>query len=458
MSAPEIERLTTIGEHGRRNFLHPATARGPWTTRRRWIGVALMLVLLALPFVEIGGAPAIWLDVGARRFHVFGLHLGPSESYWLFFLVTGVGFTLVVLSALFGRVWCGYACPQTVFLEGLYRPIERLFEGSREQQLRLERAPLSVEKVLRKAGKHGAFALISILLAHLFLAYFVSPGALWGWMRRGPSAEPGVFIWAAAVSALMFGNFAWFREQMCIVICPYGRLQSALGDADTIVVGYDEKRGEPRGRLGTGARGDCVDCGRCVAVCPTGIDIRQGLQLECVGCTSCIDACDDVMLRLKRPPGLIRYDSQRGFSGQARRFWRPRLFIYLALMLAGVVAAAATAALRRPLDVTLTRQAGPPYVLDGDDVRNAFVLTADNPDSAVRTLRLSPSLPAGARTLVAAPVVAIEPQSVARFPIVIAAPRATGAFSFFLEVTDGGSGKTARLEARFAAPSAVPTR
>ncbi|MCC6808801.1 MAG: cytochrome c oxidase accessory protein CcoG [Deltaproteobacteria bacterium] len=449
--APAIDKLYTIGEGGRRNFLHPADVKGPHTTRRRVIGILLIAWLFALPFIEIGGYPAIFLDVGTRRFHVFGVTFGPTDSILLFFLLTAVGFALVVASALWGRVWCGYACPQTVFLEQLYRWVERLIEGSRDQQIRLDKAPWSAAKVLRKAAKHGAFMLLSFILSHLFLAYFVAPKPLAALMRAGPMVEPAIFIWAMAVTAFMYFNFAWFREQMCIIICPYGRLQSALSDRDTVGIAYDTRRGEPRGR---GEKdGDCVDCFRCVAVCPTGIDIRQGMQLECVGCAACIDACDDVMAKVRRPPRLIRYDSQRGVEEGRRRFWRPRVGVYAALALVGLAALSLTAFSRRPLGVALVRQPGLPYVIDGDLVRNAFVIAAHNQSDEAKTLTLIVHLPPSARVLGALDTVMIAPREDLRQPVFLEAPRSVGPFDFSITIRDA-AGKETVLAGRFTAPVA----
>lgn len=445
---PVVDRLTTVGEGGERNFLHPATVDGRKTRLRRRIGWVLMALLFVLPFIDIDGTPAIWIDLAHRRVHLFGWHFAPTDSYLLFFLTTAVGFSLIVASALWGRVWCGYACPQTVFLEQLYRPIERWFEGSREQQLRLEKAPWSANKFARKFGKHTAFVFVSVALAHLFIAYFVSPRALLGWMQKGPSAEPGVFIWIVVVSALMFGNYAWFREQLCIVLCPYGRLQSVLSDDDTVVVGYDAKRGEPRGK--SSDSGACVDCFRCVAVCPTGIDIRQGMQLECVGCAACIDACDDVMQKLHRPTGLVRYDSLRVLQGEPKRIWRPRLGLYIALMIAGIVAAVVTARAHRPFAVALSRQPGPPFVLDGNEVRNTFVLKAENPTSQPITIELRLRLPEGAKAVVFAERLELAAGELVRSPVVIAAPRSLGGFAFQIESSTDG--RVSEVPATFTAP------
>jgi cytochrome c oxidase accessory protein FixG len=199
--------------------------------------------------------------------------------------------------------------------------------------------------------------LLSFVVAHVFLSYFVSLSALFAMMRDRPLEHPEAFAWAASMTLVMYGNFAWFREQLCLVICPYGRLQSVLTDSDSMVIGYDALRGEPRGKAKDKANGDCVDCGRCVVVCPTGIDIRNGLQMECIGCAACVDACDEVMTKLHRPRGLIRYDSQAGLSRLAKRFWRPRVFVYLGFGVLGLLVATLLTRTRVPFEANLFRLA-----------------------------------------------------------------------------------------------------
>lgn len=386
MSAPQLDQLSTVGEHGERKRLFPAKVTGRYNRLRSVIQIVLVGALLALPFVRVRGAPAVWLDVGHHRFFVLGAVLGPTDSSLLFFLLSGIGFALIVVSALWGRVWCGFACPQTVFLEGVYRRIERWVEGSAEEQRRLARSPWTFDKVVRAVAKQFLFVVVSALLAHVVSAYFIGAAPFAKLVREGPFAEPGVFAWIVIATGAIYFNFAWFREQLCIVICPYGRLQSALTDADTIVIGYDAIRGEPRGHGGQD-KGDCIDCKRCIAVCPTGIDIRQGLQLECVGCSACVDACDDIMERVHKPLGLIRYDSERGLMHEARRFVRPRLYLYAALAVAGCLAFVLTSWARPAIPATLLRQPGPPFVRDGDDVRNAFSVVVHNNGASAQTYR-----------------------------------------------------------------------
>ena len=275
-----------------------------------------------------------------------------------------------------------------MFLEGFYRRVERWIEGPREQRLRRNAGPLSFDKAWRKLLKHVVFAALSLVVAHIFLSYFTSLDLLFRWVRLSPAEHPEAFGWMAGISILMYLNFAWFREQLCLIVCPYGRLQSVLTDKDSIIIGYDLKRGEPRGKAGKEGVGDCVDCKRCVVVCPTAIDIRQGLQLECVGCAACIDACDEIMDKLGRPRGLVRYDSQAGLDGEKRRFWRPRLALYVVLGLVGLVVATVSFASRTQFEANLLRAQGPPFVVDGGVVRNTFNIHLVNKSPQQATLVL----------------------------------------------------------------------
>jgi cytochrome c oxidase accessory protein FixG len=356
---PDVDTVFSINADGTRNPIHPADVRGRFQRLKHGLWYVLIGVYLALPWLKIGGLPAFLLDIPARHFYLFGHTFNAQDFWFAFFFVTGLGFALFVVAALFGRMWCGYACPHTVFLEGVFRRIERLIEGNAPARAKLDQAPVHA-KVWRRGLKMLVFLLIAALIAHSFVGYFMPVEVLVEAVTASPSRHPTAFVFVAVATVVMFVNFTWFREQMCIVICPYGRLQGALYDPDTILVGYDERRGEPRGPAGTDGAGDCVDCYRCVSVCPTGIDIRNGTQLECVGCANCIDACDEVMTKLDRPPGLVRYDSQRGFETGARKFARGRVLVYGVLLLAGITMFTLALTRRRPFEATLVRPGGRP--------------------------------------------------------------------------------------------------
>jgi cytochrome c oxidase accessory protein FixG len=371
---PNLDSVTTINEDGSRYFLHPADVRGKWTTARRIFGYLLIAVWVLLPWIPINGEPALFFDVENRRFHVFGLTLVPQDLWVMFFGITGLGFTLFFVTSLLGRLWCGWACPYTVFLDHVYRRIERWIEGDAPARRKLAAAPWTASKVAKRVLKHGLYAFFAALIAHIFLSYFVSLERLYTYMGEGPLAHATSFGIVVFLTAVLWFCFGYFREQFCVIMCPYGRLQSALTDDDTVVIGYDEVRGEPRGPKGK-AEGDCIDCHRCVSVCPTGIDIRDGLQLECIGCSACIDACDDIMRKVDRPTGLIRYDSMKGLTGRKRRFLRPRIFAYVGLGLLGLSAFGFTASKQaRPYTAQISKVAmgGRPFLSDATGVRNVY--------------------------------------------------------------------------------------
>ncbi len=366
------------------------------------------------------------MDVERRHFHILGATFNSQDAWLLFFVLTGIGFTLALFTSLFGRVFCGYACPQTVFLEGLFRPIERLVEGTREQRMRRDKAPMSLDKLWRKVVKHALFLLSAAFVAHVMLSFFVSVPAALKMVRGSPSEHPEAFIWATAITLILYGNFAWFREQVCLIVCPYGRLQSVLIDDDSLVIGYDKQRGEPRGKAKaktTEGVGDCVDCKRCVAVCPTGIDIRNGLQLDCVGCTACIDACDEIMDKLERPRGLVRYDSLAGLSGNKRRVMRPRLYVYAALGLAGIVATTIAVSRRTSFEANMLRERGAPFVIEGDRVRNSYALHLINKRAAPETFTLTPQAVPGLEFSIPRTTVELGSMQDVRLNIVVTAPR-----------------------------------
>lgn len=393
---PSRQSVTTIRSDGSRPFLFPADTRGRFTRARTFSAFALIAFYLSLPWFKINGHPAVFLDVAERRFHLFGITLAAQDLWLLFFLITGLGFSLFFVTSLLGRVWCGWACPQTVFLDHVYRRIERWIDGDAVKRRALQQAPLSAGKIIRRVTKHTLYILVSAAITHLFLAYFVSIPEVWSMMHEAPVAHWGSFLFISIATGILYFNFAWFREQLCIVICPYGRLQSALIDDHSLVIGYDVKRGEPRGKVRSAAPlnefigevsaqaasapklGDCVDCNRCVQVCPTGIDIRHGLQMECIGCTACIDACDNVMTRLGRPRGLIRYDSQAAFTGERTRWLRSRTILYGVLLLVGASVATWALSTVKPANFGVTRMTGAPYIVDGSTVRNQFLVRLVN--------------------------------------------------------------------------------
>ena len=427
------EPVSSLRKDGSRVLIHPADVHGRFITWRRVVFAGLVALWAALPWIRIGGRPALFLDVPARRFFLFGGAFNAQDVWLVFFFVTAVLFALVVVTTVLGRAWCGWACPQTVFLEGFYRPIERLIEGPRNERMRRDAGPMSFDKAWRKGLKHFVFLFVSVFVAHVFLAYFVSLPSLFEMITKSPAEHPEAFGWMLGSSLVFYGNFAWFREQLCLVVCPYGRLQSALIDDDSMVVGYDVARGEPRGHVKKGKKeesvGDCVACNRCVVVCPTGIDIRNGLQLDCIACTQCIDACDEVMDKLERPRGLIRYDSLRGLRGEKRRLFRPRLALYAVLGVVGAVVAGLALRQHAPFEANLLRMRGAPYVVErgedasGDVVRNQLEIHLINKTDAEARFSIEVLGADGAEVTVAEPQLTIEALGSRRVSVIAREPR-----------------------------------
>ena len=362
----EHQVLSTLRADGSRRWLRPKLSRGRWLNRRRVVGYGLIGLFVTLPHLRFQGKPMVLLDVARREFTFFGTTLFPTDAFLLALLLISVFLTVFFLTALFGRIWCGWACPQTVYMELVFRPIERFFDGKPGGR----RKPGG----WRTLAKYGVYFVLSFVLAHTFLSYFVGTDALRQWMTRSPLEHPMSFAIVAGVTALMLFDFGFFREQLCIVACPYGRMQSVMLDRDSLVIGYDIRRGEPRGKktraqgdLRLKTLGDCIDCKMCVTTCPTGIDIRDGLQLECVNCTQCLDACDAVMDKIGRPRGLIRYSSQRTLEGGERRRFRPRLLVYPLIILTLGSLLTFKLATRESAYINVLRGPGLPFQPLGED-------------------------------------------------------------------------------------------
>lgn len=358
--------LPTMNEDGSRRWVRPRPSSGRWQNRRRAVAYALMAIYLAIPHITMNDKPLILLDAPRREFTFFGYTFLPTDTLLFMLFLGTIIVTVFLLTALFGRVWCGWACPQTVWMEYLFRPIERFFEGGPSGSLSIDRSGNRFN--LRRLAKFATYLVMALVLGHTFLAYFVGVDQIVEWVQGSPAQHPSAFAVMAFTTILVFGDFAYFREQTCTIACPYGRWQSALLDKSSLIVAYDQRRGEPRER-GTkrreGTAGDCIDCGMCVQTCPTGIDIRDGLQMECIHCTQCIDACDTVMEKIGKPRGLIRYSSLEMLAGTARHLVRPRTIFY-PIALAGFLGSFVFMLSTKPAaDVTLLRAVGDPFSIDG---------------------------------------------------------------------------------------------
>ncbi|MES1174561.1 MAG: cytochrome c oxidase accessory protein CcoG [Myxococcales bacterium] len=393
---PRERVLPTLNADGTRNRIRPRLYPGRLHARRRWLGWSLIASFVALPFVRIGGQPAVLLDVMERKFHLFGRTFLATDGVLLMLLMLSTFATVIWTTALVGRAWCGWGCPQTVYMEFLFRPIERLFEGKREQQLQIDQHGAT----FRRVAKTGVFLLLAALLGNVFLSYFVGVHTLGAWVTEPPARHWAGFLVMGVTTGLVFFDFAYFREQMCTIICPYARLQSVLLDRRSLIIGYDALRGEPRskGKPKPG-HGDCIDCQACVVACPTGIDIRNGLQLDCIACGQCIDACDTIMGKIHKPMGLVRYASQDSLqTGQPNRFLRPRVAIYsgLVLVLFGTLALVG----RKPrADVTILRGIGAPFSENAGNAVNQIRIKVRNRSDAPREYRLQLLAPGAAQLI-----------------------------------------------------------
>lgn len=435
LDSPE-EVLSTLRNDGSRRWIYPTPAKGRFWRRRLVVGWALIAFFVLLPVLRIGGKPAVLLDVAAREFTFFGFTFYPTDTFLLLLVGISVLVGVALVTALLGRVWCGWGCPQTVYLEFLYRPVERLLEGAEHVRQRRDAGPWTLDKAWRKGAKWAVYVVVSAFLAHTFTAYFVGWDRLLAWMTGPPTEHWPYFVLATLTTGLVLFDFGYFREQMCTLACPYARFQSVLLDPDSMIVSYDPNRGEPRAKRGkkavaeerAGVRpplGDCVDCGACVRTCPTGIDIREGLQMECIACTQCIDACDAIMDNVGLPRGLIRYTSERALEGERTRPVRARTVAYGLLLTA--VAAVFTVALttRHAYDVDLGRAVGQPFVeLEGGDVANRIRLRVRNQTAEAGAFRVELAAPAGGSVrLGAVQPVEVAPREMVRVEGFLVVPR-----------------------------------
>lgn len=377
------ETNATIGAHGKRQWLYPAAVKGRFTRARNLVSSVLIVLYLAIPWLTLNNQPLLRFDIPGRRYYIFGGTFIATDLYLLalFLLITLIG--LFLFSALLGRLWCGWGCPQTVYMEGVFRRIERWIEGTPLKQARLNKGPRDDAYWAKKITKHGLFAAFSLLLSMSFIAYFIDPRASFAMLANFGADHPAAFIMMFVTAGFVYFDFAWFREQFCTFLCPYARLQAVMLDEHSLIIAYDPQRGDPRGPARVGqsfeGRGDCIDCKRCVQVCPTGIDIRQGLQMECIGCTACIDACDTVMEKIGRPLGLIRYDSLAGIARKKRRVLRPRVGLYSLVLLVMLIVFTLKLTGRETVELAVTRMAGIPYLVQDDGmVRNVFTLHVTN--------------------------------------------------------------------------------
>ncbi len=395
------DALATVDATGKRIWMYPKKPSGVLHRWRVLVTVVLLSLFFVGPFLEMNGRPFLLLNVFERKFILFGQVFWPQDFFLLALTLIALFVFIILFTVVFGRVWCGWACPQTLFMEMVFRKIEYWIEGDANAQRRLDKAPWDINKITKKTGKQVIFIAISILIAHVTMAYLVGLEQVKEIVTQPPTEHWAGFLGLTAFTAVFYGVFARFREQACIAVCPYGRLQGVLLVKDSIVVAYDWLRGEPRGKLKKNVveekKGDCIDCKLCVHVCPTGIDIRNGTQLECVNCTACIDACDEVMLKINKPKGLIRYSSFTAIKEGTQRLLTPRVMGY-SVVLAGLLSLLSYLIFtRQDIAVTILKAPGTLYArTDDGQISNVYNFEFLNKtfDDVPLTLRIES--PAGA--------------------------------------------------------------
>ncbi|SKB31805.1 cytochrome c oxidase accessory protein FixG [Salegentibacter holothuriorum] len=386
------DKIATADDEGKRLWVFPKKPSGKFYEYRKYVSYVLLILLFAAPFVKINGNQFMMFNILERRFNIFGFPFWPQDFHiFVIMMVIGVVF-IILFTVAFGRIFCGWLCPQTIFMEMVFRRIEYWIEGDRGKQIRLEKQKWDAEKIRKRSLKWFIFFIISFLIANVFLAYLMGSDRLIQYVTDGPLNHLSTFISLLIFTAVFYFVFAWFREQVCVIACPYGRLQGVLLDNKSIVVAYDHKRGEKEkgrakfkkneDRAATG-KGDCIDCFQCVHVCPTGIDIRNGTQLECINCTACIDACDDMMEAVDLPKGLIRYASEENIEKKAKFKFTPRLKGYSIVL--GILTAVLVGMLfiRSEVEARILRLPGQLYEKKADNIiSNVFTYKLVNKTTA----------------------------------------------------------------------------
>ncbi|QSE96305.1 cytochrome c oxidase accessory protein CcoG [Fulvivirga lutea] len=359
------DTIATVDETGKRLWIYPKKPKGYYHNLRIGVTIFLLGILFAGPFITIGGRPLLLLNIFERKFVIFGQAFWPQDFFLLALLLITFFVFVILFTVVFGRLWCGWACPQTLFMEMVFRKIEYWIEGDANQQRKLDQKPWDFEKVRKKGLKHIIYALIAILIAHTAMSYLIGIDKVMEIVSQPPSENIAGFTGMVVFTGIFYWVFAYLREQACVAICPYGRLQGVLLDNKSIAVMYDWLRGEPRGKLKKNEpveeKGDCIDCKLCVHACPTGIDIRNGTQLECVNCTACIDACDEVMVKVNKPKGLIRYASHESISTGSKSLFNTRVKAYSVVLLILVSILLSALMMRSDIETTILKVPGQLY-------------------------------------------------------------------------------------------------
>jgi len=378
------DRLATVDEKGKRKWVTAQKPKGKFYNIRTWVSWGFFVLFFTIPFITYHGRPFIMINIPQAEFIIFGKIFWPQD-FFIFgiMMITFIVF-IVLFTAAFGRLFCGWVCPQTIFMEMLFRKVEYFIEGDAAKQKLLNKGPWTGEKIRKKTTKHIVFFLLAFIIANFFLSYIISMKELEKIITEPVSEHFGGFMSILIFSAVFYGVYAYFREQVCTVVCPYGRLQSVLLDRNSMIVAYDYKRGEPRGKFKKEKTaeintGDCIDCFQCVKVCPTNIDIRNGTQMECVGCTACIDACDKMMDAVGRPRGLVRYASENGIADGKKLRYTGRMKFYTGLLIVLTGLLTTLLLTRKEVDGTIIRATGQLYQERGaDSLSNLYTIKIEN--------------------------------------------------------------------------------
>lgn len=407
-------QLATVTSDGKRKWVYPKKPRGRFHNARLIVSAILLFILIATPFFKVNGHPFMLFDFLNRKFILFGVLFGPHDFYLLVIAMISLVVFVILFTAVFGRIFCGWACPQTIFMEMVFRKIEYWIEGDAKDQRKLKSAPWTASKFFKKLTKQVIFFAIAFFISNIFLSYIIGIDELIKIVTDPPSEHLQGLFAITVFSGIFYFVFSNFREQACTIVCPYGRLQGVLLDKDSIVIAYDNVRGEPRKRFkrdeGWENRGDCIECYQCVEVCPTGIDIRNGIQLECVNCTACIDACDDIMDKIKRPRGLIRYASLNSIEKKSKWKFTPRAIGYSALLTVLIAVFSILMINRTDFSVTVLRTAGLLYQEQPNDmISNLYDLNMVNKTFAKIPVDLKLENSQGELKLVGKNII-IEPQ------------------------------------------------
>ncbi|GAA4441166.1 cytochrome c oxidase accessory protein CcoG [Ravibacter arvi] len=422
------DHFSSVDDYGKRVWFYPQKPRGKWHNRRVVFTIVLLALMFSGPFIRVGGNPLFLFNILERKFFIFGIFIGPQD-YWIFGLLMLSFLVFVSLfTNLFGRLWCGWACPQTVFMEMVFRKIEYAIEGDWNKQKALDRAPWDTSKIVKKGSKWAIFVMISFLIANLLLAYLVGVDELKKIVTHPVSDNPGLFAGVVIFTLIFFFIFSWLRDQACTVVCPYGRLQGVLLDKKSAVVAYDHVRGEQRGKLRKGQErelGDCIDCFQCVRVCPTGIDIRNGTQMECVSCTACIDACDHMMDQVGFERGLIRYASEETInSGKKEKKLSLKTVGYSIVLLALWGGLAYAMLTRSSTETTLLRVPGTRFIENPDGtISNLYNFKIYNKTNAVLKPQLRLLGKEGSLRFAGVPDLTLQPAGSVQGTLFIAMPR-----------------------------------